>query len=251
MPETGQNYCSYISKLIVMGLAVVGIIFSWISASSCEFISFVDTDGNPPDRAYDPPFNTALAGSVGIFKYEITDFVNGAGATGCIAYEDRFAQQRSYPSLATAQFCALIAPILAGLAVFANLFDTCACNFAGSYLIGALLYLAASGLQMGTFTLLADPAFCFEDVELECGAEKGAYFNGVAGLLYFIAACLICCIPRADPFCFNFGAEEERPKSRRQEKQPTVIVQPIIVKDASDVERDDRYENSGRTRNRR
>jgi hypothetical protein len=143
-----------------MGLAVTGIIFSSVSASSCQFISFEDTDGNPPDRAVDPPFNTALAGNVGIFRYEITDFENPAlGGTGCLSYDNQFAQQTGYPSLATAQFCAMIAPILAGLGIFANLFDTCACNFAGSYMIGALLYLAASGLQFGTFTLLADPAF--------------------------------------------------------------------------------------------
>jgi hypothetical protein len=28
-----------------------------------------DTDGNPPDRADEPPFDTALAGSIGIFGY--------------------------------------------------------------------------------------------------------------------------------------------------------------------------------------
>ena len=138
----------------------MGIIFSWIAATSCKFISFEDTDGNPPDRAYDPPFNTALAGSIGIFKYEITDFFNSdSGSTGCIPYEERFAQIEGYPSLSTTQFCALIAPIFAGMGIFANLFDICACNFPGSYLIGALLYLAASGIQFGTYTLLADPAF--------------------------------------------------------------------------------------------
>jgi hypothetical protein len=134
---------------------------SWSASSTCEFISFRDTDGNPPDRAEDPPFNIALAGNVGIFKYEITEFVNRNGSSGCIKYDDRFAQQKGYPSVATAQFCALIAPILAGLALFATLFDFCACNFPGSYLISSLLFLIASGVQAGTFTMVADPAFWY------------------------------------------------------------------------------------------
>ena len=143
-------------------MAIVGIIFSWLTAASCQFISFEDTDGNPPDLANDPPFNVALAGSVGIFKYEITEFVDSnRGGTGCISYESRFAQLEGYPSLSTAQFCAVIAPCFAGLAIFANLFDICACNFAGSYMIATLLYLAASGIQLGTYTLLADPAFWY------------------------------------------------------------------------------------------
>jgi len=120
----------------------------------------IDTDGNPPDLA-EPPFDTALAASVGIFGYIITDVYNETGpvTNGCVSYEYIFAQQTEYPSLATAQFCALISPLLAGIAIFANLVDFCVCNFVGSYMIGSLLFLAASGLSAGTFALLADPAF--------------------------------------------------------------------------------------------
>jgi hypothetical protein len=109
----------------------------------------------------DPPFDRAIAANVGIFRYEITEIVNGGGpgTNGCVSYDDTFAQQNGYPSLATAQFCAMIAPIIAGLAVFANLFDFCVCNFPGSYLITSLLFLTAAGIQAGTFTLLADPVF--------------------------------------------------------------------------------------------
>lgn len=141
---------------------------SWSAATTCEFISFKDTDGNPPDRAEDPPFNIALAANVGIFKYEITEFVNRDGSSGCIKFDDRFAQQQGYPSVATAQFCALIAPIMAALAIFATLFDFCACNFPGSYLISSLLLLIASGVQAGTFTMVADPAFWYVPSSILC-----------------------------------------------------------------------------------
>ena len=118
----------------------------------------MDRDGNPPDRAEDPPFNTVLAANVGIFKYQVLEYVDG-GSSGCVQYDDRFAQQKGYPSVATAQFCALIAPIIAGLAIFSSLFETCACNFPGSYIISSSLFLAAAGIQAGTFTMVADPAF--------------------------------------------------------------------------------------------
>lgn len=128
---------------------------------TCEFISFQDTDGNPPDRAEDPPFNNALSANVGIFKYEITEFPNRLGTSGCIKYDDRFAQMTGYPSVATAQFCALIAPIMAGLGIFATVADFCACNFPGSYLISSVLFLLAGTIQAGTFTMVADPAFWY------------------------------------------------------------------------------------------
>jgi hypothetical protein len=122
--------------------------------------SVVDTDGSPPDRAEDPPFNAAVSANVGIFGYEITKLVNGAGgANGCVAYEENFGQQQGYPSLATAQFCAIVAPIFAGLAVFFCSVDACVCNFNGSFMIAGLLFATATGLQAATFTLLADPAF--------------------------------------------------------------------------------------------
>ena len=133
-----------------------------------KLLPVVDTDGNPPDMAEDPPFNTALAGSVGIFGYTITEGAydeasSSYGATTtigkCVGYEYTFFGQSSYPSLATSQFCVLIAPILAGIGLFANLVDFCVCNFTGSNLIGSLFFIGASLLSAGTFCLLADPAF--------------------------------------------------------------------------------------------
>jgi hypothetical protein len=110
--------------------------------------------------ADEPPFNIAISGTVGIFGYEITEYYNRVGQSdGCLAYDENFGQQRAYPSLATAQFCALIAPIFAGIGIFFTAVDLCVCNFGGSFLTPSLLYAIACGLQAATFTLLADPAF--------------------------------------------------------------------------------------------
>lgn len=149
----------HFARLLSAGVAIAAIICSWRAARTCEFISFVDTDGNPPDFAEDPPFNNVIAANVGIFRYEVTQFQNGADPTGCEPYEERWAKQQGYPSLATAQFCAIIAPCFAVAGAFAALVDLCVCNFAGSFGAGSLFLLVASGVQAGTFTVIADPVF--------------------------------------------------------------------------------------------
>ncbi|KAG7367028.1 hypothetical protein IV203_029698 [Nitzschia inconspicua] len=232
MPAVAENVCSYAVKGFVCLLGVIGIIISFFAARSCEFFSFVDTDGNPPDMAEAPPFNVALSANVGIFGYEITRIANGAGGNGgCVAYEDTFGRQNGYPSLATAQFCALLAPIFAGIAVFACSIDVCVCNFNGSFMTAALLFVTATALQAATFALLADPAFCLEDVDLECKTGPGTYMSIASTVLYAVCSLLMCCSPRSDPFCYNFGfrPESERVKRAPPPPQPQVIVQPVVI----------------------
>ena len=164
-----ESYLRFPNEMKNIKTANYSLLFFFFSycCSPNHYKSVVDTDGNPPDMAEDPPFNTALAGSVGIFGYTITEgwyneTANSYGATTggqCATYEDMFFGQTGYPSLATSQFCVLVAPILAGIGLFANLVDFCVCNFSGSNLIGSLFFISASLVSAGTFLLLADPAF--------------------------------------------------------------------------------------------
>jgi len=157
--------------------------------------------------AEDPPFNNALSGTVGIFSYFISTVYTGGpfGSDTCVGYDETFIQQRGYPSLATAQFCALLAPVFAAMGIFACGVDCCVCNFGGSFLSACVLFMIACGLQAGTFTLLADPAFCLEDTELECSTGPGAHMSIASTIIYAICSLLMCCAPRADPFCYNLG----------------------------------------------
>lgn len=69
----------------------------------------------------------------------------------------------------------------------------------------------------------------FEDEELKCSQEKGVYLSVAATVLFFIASCLNCCAPRADPFCYNFG-QEHKPATKKVEKSgQTVVLQPVII----------------------
>jgi hypothetical protein len=45
----------------------------------------------------------------------------------------------------------------------------------------------------------------------------------------------MCCSPRGDPFCYNFGlGPEERTPRKSQTSEPKVIVQPVIIQQAQD-----------------
>jgi hypothetical protein len=139
--------------------ALVGLILSWRAFRTCDFISFVDHDGTPPDGADAPPFNTLVAANVGIFRYE--EVVDGRGKGGCTPYYDRFLEQQDYPSLATAQFCATIGSCFAFFGFFLTIVDFCACNFLGSFMFASFFLLVGAGVQAGVFTLIADPVFWY------------------------------------------------------------------------------------------
>jgi hypothetical protein len=135
--------------LFVFGL--IAIVCSGHSASTCEFISFENTSGKPWQNLK-PPFDTAIAANVGIFKYEILESISGTETNGCVNYEDRFLGMKdTYEALASAQLCALLAPIFGGLGIFLNLVWD-------QYLVAGTLCLAAAGVQAGTFSMVADPS---------------------------------------------------------------------------------------------
>jgi len=72
----------------------------------------------------------------------------------------------------------------------------------------------------------------FRGSKVECEQRKGVYMAAAAAILFFLAACFQCCSPHsADPFCFNFGRELERPEPRKKKETQTAV-----------SEQDDRYE---------
>ena len=148
-----------INRVAVLGLGIVGIILSWVGSRTCEFLSFENSEG-VPWRELEPPFDTAIAANVGIFNYEILDSPNADDITdGCIAYDDNFfGLVDTQEALAAAQICAVVAPVLAGVSLLLNLMEACFCNFPGSFVFTSTLFIAASGVQAGTFSMIAEPS---------------------------------------------------------------------------------------------
>jgi hypothetical protein len=69
----------------------------------------------------------------------------------------------------------------------------------------------------------------FEDEELKCEQGKGVYLSSAATILFFIAACLNCGAPRADPFCYNFGKEHKPATKTPETSGQTIVLQPVII----------------------
>lgn len=65
------------------------------------------------------------------------------------------------------------------------------------------------GVQCGTFALVADPVFCFEDSELECSIGAGMYMSIAAVIFYFFATGFSCCAPFSDPCYKNFTKRDD------------------------------------------
>ena len=190
-----------IHRVGVLLLGIVGIILSRIGSATCEFLSFENLEG-VPWRELKPPFDTAIAANVGIFNYEILDSPNAADITdGCIPYEDKFFDlAENQEALVAAQICAVVAPVLAGCALLLNLMEACMCNFAGSFVFTSSLFIAAAGVQAGTFSMIAEPSlWCVWLIRQPC-----AQFD-IRGIISYIdlLVCFVSCFAEYFLFCFE------------------------------------------------
>jgi hypothetical protein len=141
----------------VLVLASVGVALSIVASMNCDFLYF-ENDRGIPWEGLTAPFEGVTKAKVGIFSYQIIEAINNTDleTDGCVSYDSNFANSE-YEVLVAAQFCGVFAPLLALLAIITNLFDTCICSFFLSFLITSALFLAACGVQAGTFSLFAEP----------------------------------------------------------------------------------------------
>ena len=160
-----------IRRCFVLLLMAAGISMSVIVAMSCEFFAYQTLDGEPwPDLT--PPFNELTSAGVGLFSYTtesssmMMTTTNGNGGMSfdtCTPYGDEFVdeqQQNSNSSFfAAAQYCAIVAPVAAFLALASHVSEIACCRVKGSYHINAFLLLSATILQGATFLIFADGTF--------------------------------------------------------------------------------------------
>ena len=129
-----------------------------ISFSACDMIYYFNKFGRP-NPSLEPPFSTATRADVGIFRYQITEGINGTTMSSCADYEYKYFEMAdNYEALTASQICSIVAPILAGIGILASFCEVLFCNFAMSFTIPSFLFLAAAGIQGGTFAILAEPS---------------------------------------------------------------------------------------------
>jgi hypothetical protein len=147
--------------MIVFLLGAAGIALSIFGSNTCEFFSYTNVNGTAAAAGMDPPFDQAVTtGFVGIYNYRIVHSESSSTSGDCIAYDDTYGSLAdTYPSISAAQFCALIAPMVAGLAILVMFMELVLCGFYGSFMLVSSLCMSAAGIQAGTFGLIADPVF--------------------------------------------------------------------------------------------
>jgi hypothetical protein len=183
---------------VMLALSCGGVMLSVLASETCEFLYF-EKEYNA--TIMDPPFDRASAGWIGIFQYSILKDENGMDLVdGCSKYENQFTRA-PYEALIASQFCAVFAPALGMLAILISIIDLLCCTFYGSFVVTCVVFLIASGFQAGTFSIVAEPTFCF-DSGVKCDVGKAAYFSGAAAVAFFISCVVVCCSPKPDP-CYG------------------------------------------------
>lgn len=150
-------------RLLTLFTVTAGIVLSIMASANCNFLKF-RTDADEPWEGLEPPFENALEAHVGIFGYEINRHLDESEVTdGCVGYENTFSSA-DFEVLISAQFCAVFAPIFAVLGLLVSCLDTFFCRFFMSFLIASAFFLAACGVQAGTFSLFAEPSFWYVEM---------------------------------------------------------------------------------------
>ena len=140
---------------------LVGFILSLVAALSCRFFSFENVTGKPW-IGLEPPFDSTIAADIGLFRYEITNSLDEADMTGgCVNNERNLADLTGQGAelRVTAQFCAILALVLSGLAFVVNLIEVICCNYPFSCLIPASMLFVSFVMQVCTFLIFGRSEF--------------------------------------------------------------------------------------------
>eukprot|EP00934_Nitzschia_sp_Nitz4_P001205 Nitzschia sp. Nitz4//scaffold7_size249615//219639//220629//NITZ4_001209-RA/size249615-augustus-gene-0.267-mRNA-1//-1//CDS//3329558538//1205//frame0 len=226
---------------ILRGLTLLAVSLALalsITASvNCHFLKF-ENDAEEPWGGLEAPFDGVYSAYVGVFGYEILRAEDDSMLTdGCVSYDGQFGKL-NYFAIMAAQFCAILGPALAVMGIIVNVMDTCLCRFLCSFLIGSALFLAACGVQAGTFSIYAEPDFCFQGDQY-CNIGASVVMSGISTLLYFCGCILLCCFPTPDPY---FDRPQRKPKAE------SGVVQPVFVEDDDEEDYDEDYEEEPKPR---
>ncbi|KAG7343080.1 hypothetical protein IV203_021025 [Nitzschia inconspicua] len=211
----------YIGRMVIFVVAAGAIACSTLTILSCDFFRLIATLGD--GSAFWGVTNTNIS-NIGIFSYQLDD-------TGtCRAYLDTgrtiFQPSNWLDTMwITAQYAALIAPVLGAVASLLTLAEFIIGKFCGSFLLPALLYLLACTTQGVTFFMYNEKDVCYrldaEEMEIDaiirnsCQLSLGAFLSIAAGFLYYVCSMLLCCLPRPDrSFCPSIKLSSQQDGSK-------------------------------------
>ena len=228
--RTARTLWAYCYRVLILILGYGGIVLSILaSVSTCEFLKYQTSTAT---SSLDSPFDGRTSGWVGIFQFKIIIDNNGdaidkngietvaanitASSTfnegGCVWYDGQFVNATNEVIL-TSQFCAVIAPSLALIAMIITTVESCCCMplFRGSFVATSIFLLLSAFTQGLTFAIFAEPTFCFNNNG--CDVGNAGIFSACASFAFFMACLLFCCSPIPTP-CLVSSSLLRRSKSR-------------------------------------
>jgi hypothetical protein len=149
-----------LTRLFLSVITCGAIANSILSILSCEFFSYQALDGKPWE-GLSAPFDDLAEASVGLFGYS-THIGNQLGPFGksCISYDEwRDVSQETY--FYAAQWCSMVAPGVAALALIQMVLEWCCCRLRGSYFVIRLLFVIAALLQLGSFLVFFESQYWY------------------------------------------------------------------------------------------
>jgi hypothetical protein len=128
---------------------------------------------------------TKDVGTIGLFEWD------APGSNSCAEWDSDLLGQ----SLTTARASITLAIIFAFIAGFLVLFEMIFLRICCSRLVESTAFFLAQAFTWLVYVVYGS-TYCTTG---DCDMGSGAYYNMVAGILYFIASLLMCCTPKPEP----------------------------------------------------
>jgi hypothetical protein len=219
---------------------LLGLVFSVVTLSSCNFMQYEQRTGNVPLASIIPTGeladvvdyygggNGSSSSSSSTFDYNATANLTSAGFGllqwspnnwGCTDYSNKGGMGTAF---STAQVGGLLASIFGLIALFFHATELVCCRFVCAKVLGCLALLIAVIGQSLTFVLYAsDVCLHRGNVVYACDFGQGCAWSILAFCFYLLSTLLVCPAPKPQPLC-KAVCEKASSAGRQQQKQQDV-----------------------------
>lgn len=164
-----KDYSGIIIRIIFFIVGAIGLVFSFLTIGSCEFILVTPREApvGVPDKRPSEFLNITIA-TVGLFDYN-------PNYEGCRSIEEDMGEYFTW-QFGMARWCALVAALLGCIALFLSAVDVVLCRFVCSRVLISIMFLLAFMSQCLTMLVYASQV-CEANYEVREGSEHHFWLN--------------------------------------------------------------------------
>jgi len=210
-------------RFFVIGLGIVGIACTIMSALTCRFIHYEIASNRFPDFDFLPGF-VSEEGSIGLFWYS-----NG---NSCVRYKD---MSDNDEFILVARYGVVAAGGAAFFGVFFAILESLCVKMGccGPCLLGTFFFMASLGQAM-TFTAFGTENMCIKK-SIDCSLSIGSILSIVASSLYILLSIMVWLMPTIDP-CYQ-SRKKERLEDEIMEEGEKDEEEAIVAATTMDTEK--------------